>query len=456
MNREHFADQTAPEQVSEETEAFSMEQFLSEEALDAYDFQALRRGDIRTGVIIRKDEAGVIVDVGHKREGYVPANDLDRLDDDVRARVAVGEEIPVAVIQPEDKEGRPLLSIHQAVLQEDWLKAEQLMESNALFEGVISDYNRGGVVVQFGRIRGFVPASQIVGVPRRLREEERNERLAGMIGQAVGLRVIEVDRRRRRLIFSQRRAMRAWQEKQREQVMQELTEGEVRRGRVSDITGFGAFVDLGGADGLVHVSELSWKRVNNPREVLSIGDEVEVYVLSVDRERKRIALSLKKLQPDPWTQVDDVYHVGQLIEGRVTRVVDFGAFVELDLGIEGLLHASEMIGTPELKPTDIVHPDEVLLVKIIRIESHRRRLALSAKQIRRDEWERWMAQQQIVSEVEAAEESEVAEESDAIAVPDELEQPTLSDTSPVEMDDDEVSVDGDSQSEDTDTSEPEV
>jgi small subunit ribosomal protein S1 len=188
---------------------------------------------------------------------------------------------------------------------------------------------------------------------------------------------------------------------------------------VTSITNFGAFVDLGGADGLIHVSELSWGRVDNPRQVLKVGDEVDVYVLDVDRERKRIALSLKKLQPDPWTIVDDHYRVGELVEGRVTRVLDFGAFVELDLGIEGLLHSSEMIGTPELPPSDIVHPGEKLLVKIIRIESRRRRLALSARQVRKSEWERWIAEQQTAHE---AEEAKAREEAARVREAEALEQ----------------------------------
>jgi small subunit ribosomal protein S1 len=192
--------------------------------------------------------------------------------------------------------------------------------------------------------------------------------------------------------------------------MDGLHEGETRHGKVTSITDFGAFVDLGGADGLIHVSELSWRRVEHPREVLKVGDEVDVYVLSVDRERRRIALSLKKLQPDPWTVVDDQYHVGQLVEGCVTRVVDFGAFVALDLGIEGLLHANEMIGTPELSPADIVRSGDKLPVKIIGIDSRRKRLDLSAKQVRQDEWERWMAEQQAAQEEEVAEDDVVAVE----------------------------------------------
>jgi small subunit ribosomal protein S1 len=386
---------------------------------NGYDYQTLKRGDIRNGVVIDINDHGLVVDVGYKREGFVPAEDLTRLDEDVRAGIAVDSNVSVFVLRPENRDGHPILSIHQAGLYKDWIEAEQMMEDGGLYEGEVAGYNRGGIIVKFGKIRGFVPASQIVGLPRRLREDQRRQRMEAMIGQKIGLKIIEVDRRRRRLIFSQRRALRAWQEKQRNNVMAELVKGETRRGKVTSITNFGAFVDLGGADGLIHVSELSWGRVDNPRQVLKVGDELDVYVLDVDRQRKRIALSLKKLQPDPWTIVDDHYQTGQLVEGRVTRVLDFGAFVELDLGIEGLLHSSEMIGTPELPPSDIVHPGEKLLVKIIRIESRRRRLALSARQVRKSEWERWIAEQQTAHE---AEEAKAREEAARVREAEALEQ----------------------------------
>jgi small subunit ribosomal protein S1 len=373
---------------------------LDEYLTGAYDYQEPKHGDIRHGVVVEINDNGVIMDIGSKREGFVPAEDLTRLEEEIYATVQVGNTIPVFVVRPSDNEGRPLLSIHQAHMYQDWLDAEELMKSGDLYEGEVSNYNRGGLIVKFGKIRGFVPTSQVVGLPKRLREEQRRQRLAAMIGERVGLRIIEVDRQRRRLIFSQRRALRAWQELQRERVMEELREGETRHGKVTSITDFGAFVDLGGADGLIHVSELSWRRVEHPREVLKVGDEVDVYVLSVDRERRRIALSLKKLQADPWTMVDDHYQIGQLVEGRVTRVVDFGAFVAVDLGIEGLLHAKEMIGTPELAPADIVQAGDKLPVKIIGIDSRRRRLDLSARQVRQDEWERWMAEQQAAQEAQ--------------------------------------------------------
>ncbi|MDY7078494.1 MAG: S1 RNA-binding domain-containing protein [Chloroflexota bacterium] len=376
---------------------------------NGYDYKVPKRGDIRSGVIIESNDYGLVVDIGFKREGFVPAEDLTRLDEEIRSEIQVGSTVSVFVLRPENREGHPILSIHQARMYQDWIKVEEMMKSGELYEGEIAGCNRGGLIVKFGKIRGFVPASQIVGLPKRLREDQRRQRLESMIGDQIGLKIIEVDRQRRRLIFSQRQALRAWQELQRERVISELAEGEVRHGRVTSITNFGAFVDLGGADGLIHVSELSWSRVENPRQVLKIGDDIDVYVLEVDQERKRIALSLKKLQPDPWTIVDDHYEAGQLIEGRITRVLDFGAFVELDLGIEGLLHTSEMIGTPELAPSEIVHPNEKLLVKIIRIDSQRRRLALSAKQVRKGEWERWVAEQQANREAQEVAADEAVE-----------------------------------------------
>ncbi len=416
---------TADNLTESPAEQMAMEQDLDKYLADEYGYQAPRPGDIRTGVVVEISDQGVVLDVGLKREGFVPAEDLARLDAATRSQVQVGAEVPVFVVRTEDREGRPVLSIHQAYLYEDWLKAEKMLASGELYEGEIAGYNRGGLIVRFGKIRGFVPSSQMVGLPKRMREEQRQQRLAAMVGKRTGLKVIEVDRQRRRLIFSQRRAQRAWQELQRERVIAELTEGEVRHGKVTSITDFGVFVDLGGADGLIHVSELSWGRIDSPRQILKVGDEVDAYVLGVDRERKRVALSLKKLQPDPWTLVDDHYEENQLVEGRVTRVLDFGAFVELDLGVEGLLHAREMIGTPELKPADLVHPGETLLVKIIRIDSKRKRLDLSARQVTQDEWERWMAERQgTPSESAEAAVTEAAPSSAVESVPEtEMAQP---------------------------------
>ena len=389
----------------EEDSSMSMMEQLEEYLSDGdYDYQPPKRGDLHTGVVIEIGDRGAIVDAGFKRDGIVPVSDLDRLDTETRESIRPGDEIAVTVDKPQDEEGRLLLSIYQALVREDWEKAEEMLAKGELYEGEISGYNRGGLLVPFGRIRGFIPASHTVGMPRGLEGDERRERLADMVGDKVGLKIIEVDPHRRRLILSQRQARRAWQRIQRKRVMEELTEGETAKGTVTGITDFGAFVDLGGADGLIHISELSWSQVDDPRQVVEVGDEVEVYVLNLDWERTRIALSLKRLNPNPWSQVAGHYEVGQLVEGKVSRVLDFGAFVELGLGVEGLLHISEMTGGSQVSPTEILENGQEVLVKIIGIDTRKQRITLSARQVQRDQWESWMAEHKIGQEEEPAEE----------------------------------------------------
>jgi small subunit ribosomal protein S1 len=392
-----------------------LEEYLTE---GEYDYQLPKRGDIHIGVVVEIGDRGAIVDAGFKRDGIVPASDLDRLDDETLASIQPGDEVAVAVTKPQDQEGRLILSVYQALVQEDWQKAEKMLEEGEIYEGEISGYNRGGLLVPFGRIRGFIPASHTVGMPRGLKGEERRERLADMVGDKVGLKVIEVDRHRRRLILSQRQARRAWQKIQRKRVMDNLSEGQTVAGTVTGITDFGAFVDLGGADGLIHISELSWRQVDDPREVVEVGDEVDVYVLNLDWDRTRIALSLKRLEPNPWSQVADHYEMGDLVEGTVSRVLDFGAFVQLGIGVEGLLHISEMTGASQLSPTEILQTGQRVLVKIIGIDAHKQRITLSARQVHRDQWERWMAEHKIAPE-EEEEAPEVPETPEAAAEPEE-------------------------------------
>jgi small subunit ribosomal protein S1 len=424
MNEETLPinEEAADQEDAVSTMMDQFEEYLSE---GEYDYQLPKRGDVHTGIVIEIGDRGAIVDAGFKRDGIVPASDLDRLDEETLASIQPGDEVTVTVRKPQDDEGRLILSIYQALVREDWREAEQMMEEGELYEGTVSGFNRGGLLVPFGRIRGFIPASHTVGMPRGLKGEERRERLADMVGDTVGLKIIEVDRHRRRLILSQRQARRAWQKIQRKRVMEELTEGETVVGTVTGITDFGAFVDLGGADGLIHISELSWKQVDDPREIVEVGDEVEVYVLNLDWDRTRIALSLKRLKPNPWTQVAGHYEVGQLVEGKVSRVLDFGAFVELGLGVEGLLHVSEMTGASQLSPTEILSAGQQVLVKIIGIDTHKQRITLSARQVHRDQWERWMAENKITAEEEeeAAEAVEEAEEEAAVpeAAPEEVE-----------------------------------
>jgi len=362
--------------IEEEQVPSRMGELLEEE----YDYKQPRRGDIRQAVVLSIEPDQMIVDIRAKRDGIVPVTDLERLGEKELSAIDVGDEIPVYVLRPDDGGDNVIVSVNLALLHQDWLRAEELFKSGEIYEGKISNRNKGGLVVPFGRISGFVPASQLVNMPRRLSHERKMAKLAEFIGETLPLKIIEVHRRRRRLIFSERLAQRQWRQMQKERLMNELVEGEVRRGVVSSLCHFGAFVDLGGADGLVHISELAWHRVSHPREVLRIGDEVDVYILHLDYDRKRIGLSIKRLRPDPWTLVDEKYRVGQLVRGTVTNVVDFGAFARLEPGVEGLIHVSELAEGNIGHPSNVVQRGDELTLRVINVNAMRRRIGLSLRQ----------------------------------------------------------------------------
>jgi small subunit ribosomal protein S1 len=385
-----------------------LEEFLEGEE---YAYHRPQRGDIRQGVILSIGPEEIVVNVGLKREGIVPGSDLERMGEEALSELEVGGKVPVFILKPRDQSGNVIVSLYRARLEQDWLHAQELLASGEVWEGVVSGCNRGGLVVPFGKLRGFVPASQITNFPRRLTPDKRESKLAEMVGRKLHLRVIEVDRRRRRLVFSERAGEREWREQQRERLMQELCEGDIVRGTVSNLCKFGAFVDVGGADGLVHISELSWQRVRHPQEVLQVGEEVDVYVLRLDYKRKRIGLSIKRLQPEPWTLIDDKYDVGQLVEGTVTSVTDFGAFAAIKEGVEGLIHVSELAEPAPKHPSEVVEEGNRLLLRIIRMDVRRRRLGLSLKRVLQSEWDEWAAQFEEPEEptLEEMEPSEVIE-----------------------------------------------
>ncbi len=337
------------------------------------------RGDIVMGTILAIDNMGLLVDLGMKRDGVVPRSDLDRLSEQVE--FSLGSQIPVMIIRTEDSEGNMIVSVSQAKQSEDWLKAEELMNTGDIWEGEVADANRGGLIVPFGHLRGFIPASHVLDLPRGMSEDERTGHLNTLIGQPLTVKIIEVNRRRRRLVLSQREAQREIRDASKDELLSSLKEGDTRRGVVSGLRDFGAFVDLGGADGLIHISELAWHRVKHPREVLNVGDQIDVYVLRLDLEGRRIGLSLKRLQPNPWSQVDELYYVGQLVEGTVSRVTQFGAFVSLDPGIEALLHASQIADPAPVDPTLLLHEGQTIMARIISIEPHRQRLGLSIRDV---------------------------------------------------------------------------
>lgn len=263
-------------------------------------------------------------------------------------------------------------------LEMDWKRAAELFESRERVDLEVIGYNRGGLLVQFGQIQGFVPASQLLELPHELNSQARQTELACRVGNTLCLQVIEFERERNRLIFSERAAV----HNQNAQVLLEsLSEGDVCSGRVTSLCGFGAFVDLGGVEGLIHISELSWGRVNQPADVVRPGDRVEVYVMGVEPEQHRVALSLKRLKPDPWTLVDERYEVGQYIEAEITNVVSFGAFARVDEGLEGLIHISELAEGNFLHPRNVVNEGEQVMARILNIDSANHRLGLSLRQI---------------------------------------------------------------------------
>jgi len=352
-----------------------MWKFLSDE----YDYKRPKRGDIRYAEVLRIDDDEIIVDIGGKTEGVVPKADLERMGQDALAEIKVGDKVPVYVLRPESADGDVIVSLNMARAMEDWRKAEKLFEDGEVFEGTIAGHNKGGLLVFFGQIRGFVPASQLSGLSRRSGHEERLGMLSKMEGQQLLLKVIEVDRQRRRLIFSERAASREWRDHRKDELLDQLQEGDIRSGKVRNLCEFGAFVDLGGADGLIHISELSWRRVKHARDVLKVGEEVEVYVLRVDRDRKRIGLSLKRLQPDPWHEAEEKYEVGQIVKATVTNIVDFGAFARIEDGIEGLIHVTEL-SDGDFAPRDLVREGEQLYVKVLSLDADRQRMGLSLKQ----------------------------------------------------------------------------
>ena len=370
---------------------------------------AAKRGDILTGIVIHIDAMGALVDVNLKRDGVVPRNDLESMGDAL-ANLTPGDEIDVMVVHPEDRDGNLILSAHRALQNIDWKRAEELMAESETYYGEVSAANKGGLIVPFGNLRGFVPASHVASLPRDLNEEERIERLSAYIGGQIDLKIIEVSPSRRRLVLSQREAQRADREKRKQELMDVLQEGDTYKGTVTGFRDFGAFVDLGGADGLIHISELAWHRVNHPSEILNAGDEIDVYILRLDKERNRIGLSLKRLEDNPWERVDELYAINQLIEGTVTRIVTFGAFVELDTGIEALLHISQISDPPPEDPRYAVLEGQRLLLRIVSIESERQRMGLSLKAVSDEELNEW--EDKIEAE-RAAESEEDQPENDA-------------------------------------------
>jgi len=342
--------------------------------------KSVKRGDVVEGVIVRIDPEELLVDIGLKSEGVLSTKELPTTGYGAFEDLHIGDEVLVYVMQPETPEGHAIVSLKRARMERQWRIAQDQYERGDLLEAKVIDYNKGGLIVDLDGIRGFVPISQILNLKREDTADsaETNAKLQGMVGRSLQLKIIEINRNRNRLILSERLAVQEWRTKRREELLNELQVGEVRKGTVSNLANFGAFVDLGGADGLVHISQLAWSRVNHPSEVLHVGQEVEVQVLSVDKDKKKIALSIKRAEVDPWTTVEKRYQVGQLVKGVVTKIAPFGAFARIEDGVEGLIHLSELL--PGQDPKTALHESQELTLRILRIESERRRLGLSVRQ----------------------------------------------------------------------------
>lgn len=343
------------------------------------------RGEMREGVIARITSHEILVDIGAKSEGVITGRELDGLDDVTRKALAVNQKIWVYVTEPEDSSGNILLSLIKAKEESDWRQAEALLASQEVYSSAIAGFNKGGLIVKLGNVRGFIPASQMSQARRRRAQEgETPEQKWGrMVGEPAQVKVIEVDRSRNRLILSEKAATKETREQVKERLLAEIKPGDIRKGHVISLAEFGAFIDIGGADGLVHLSELSWKRINHPNEVLKIGQEVEVAVLSVDRDRKRIALSMKKSEDDPWLLLQKKYQHGQLVSGKITKLTKFGAFakIEGEDEVEGLIHISELADGHINHPKEVVKEGNEVTLRVIKVDSDKRRIGLSLKRV---------------------------------------------------------------------------
>ncbi len=352
-----------------------------------YGLKELKRGDVLSGTILRISQAEILVDIGSKSEGIISGEELEKVPGDVLEDLKVGDTVQAYIVAPSDRNGNVVLALTRTQSSRDWAEAEDLSSKQEVFEGVVAGYNKGGLIVKVGKIRGFVPASQLV--PRPAEEgSDPNKRLAALVGHKLHLKVIEIDREQNRLILSERVAERQWRKQQKEKMLNELKEGDERDGKVISLADFGAFVDIGGVDGLVHVSEVSWQPINRPGEVLTVGQKVRVRVLKVDPGHEKVALSIKRCEPDPWSLIENRYKIGQLVDAQITKMAKFGAFARIkdDDAIEGLIHISELSDKRVNHPKEVVQEGQWVTLRVIRVEPEKRRLGLSLKRVTHGEY----------------------------------------------------------------------
>jgi len=388
------------------------------EMLETYMYDEPRRGQILTGTVleVRRDE--IILDVGLKRDAIVGRRDLVRLPDDYLEQIEKGQEVLAVVLVPYDAEGELIVSINKALEQEDWKRAQEYLEADTMTESRVVDVNKGGMLVRFNRLMGFVPNSHIESIPAGTSPGRLRDIKQELVGRTLQLKVIQVEPERNRLILSERAARRA----ARSERLKELEVGSVVKGRVVNLTDFGAFVDIGGVDGMIHISNIDHRHIAHPSDVLSVGDEVDVRIDSVDIERERIALNRKVVLPDPWQTFISNHAVGDLMDGIVTNVVDFGIFVAAPGGAQGLVHTSRMSSLGASTPADMFREGDAVLVRIVGIEPVRQHIELSIDDVSVEEQEAWMYRRREASDVEIAAE-EATEEEDISDIPEASDAP---------------------------------
>lgn len=353
------------------------EQYLNE----GIDLDMPGRGDLREGIIVEIRPSELLVNIGSKRDGVVPQSDLAKLDAEFVKNLREGQTVDVVVARQPEDDSVFLLSIADAQQRRDWLVAEQLLESGAITDHKVLGFNKGGLTVEFNHLRGFVPASHILDMPRNLSEDQRRTEFEARISQVMRLKVIEVDPKRRRLVMSQMLAEREYRSTLREELFKTLAVGDVVTGTVRSMRPFGAFIDIGGVDGLLHVSEIGFGNINHPREALAVGEEVKVQVIRIDTDSQRVALSRKRLLSNPWDGVEERYAVGNIVPATITRLADFGAFAELEPGVEGLIHISEVADIAVAEPLKTVRAGDKIQVKVLRVDAKRQRIGLSLRQV---------------------------------------------------------------------------
>jgi len=364
-----LTDSDAPEDL---TRAFadSLEDYLNQEEVSN---KPLAHGDIIDGVVVRVDPDEILVDVGSKSEGVISGRELGPKGDPSTLELQSGDHIKVFVLQPENEDGNVVLSLRRARAESVWIKAQEKQGTGELIEAEVREQNKGGLIVNVMGLRGFLPTSQV--------SRAYAQNLQELVGQRIGVKVLEVNRKRNRLIVSQKAAYDEDRARQRSELFERLKVGEEVKGRVSGLTTYGAFVNLGAADGLIHISELSWDRVANVADVLQVGQEVTVKVIKLDPDMSRISLSLRQLGQDPWDMIERRYPPGEVVEGEVSKIKKYGAFLQIGDGVEGLLHISELAWEHVERTEDVVHVGQRLRVKVLQADRTRRRISLSLKQV---------------------------------------------------------------------------